>query len=45
MSVDVETDEPLPPRAGQKWSTISQKDGDEGPSKDYGWETVEDYTG
>jgi len=45
VSVDVETDEPLPPRAGQKWSTISQKDGDEGPSKDYGWETVEDYTG
>jgi putative ATP-grasp target RiPP len=45
IAVDVHTGQPLPPRARQDWTTVSQKDGDEGPSKDYGWETVPDFTG
>jgi putative ATP-grasp target RiPP len=45
VAVDAVTGEPLPPRLGVDWTTIQQKDGDEGPSKDYGWETVPDFTG
>lgn len=45
IAVDVATGQPLPFRSAQDWTTISHKDGDEGPSKDYGWETVPDFTG
>ncbi|MGH3908634.1 MAG: putative ATP-grasp-modified RiPP [Pseudonocardiaceae bacterium] len=45
LAVDAVTGVPLPPRLAQEWTTIQQKDGDEGPSKDYGWETVPDFTG
>lgn len=45
MAVDVDSGQPLPVHARQEWTTVSQKDGDEGPSKDYGWETVPDFTG
>lgn len=43
--MDVVTGQPAPPVAKLEWTTISQKDGDEGPSKDYNWETVPDFTG
>lgn len=42
VSVDSATGEPRPPECKQDWTTIATKDGDEGPSKDYGWETVPD---
>ena len=42
VSVDVSTGEPRPVRSAVEWSTIANKDGDEGPAKDYGWETVPD---
>ncbi|OLT20421.1 hypothetical protein BJF78_35520 [Pseudonocardia sp. CNS-139] len=42
ISVDVVTGLPRPPICKQEWTTIGNKDGDEGPSKDYGWETVPD---
>lgn len=45
IAVEAVTGVPLPPRLAQEWTTIQQKDGDEGPSKDYGWETVPDFTG
>lgn len=45
VAVDVVTGEPSSPRSEVNWTTISQKDGDEGPSKDYGWETSPDFTG
>lgn len=45
VSVDVVTGQPVPPTAKLAWTTISQKDGDEGPSKDYDWEVQPDYTG
>lgn len=45
VAVDINTGEPLPPRLKQEWTTIAHKDGDEGPSKDYGWETIPDFTG
>jgi hypothetical protein len=45
VSVDVVTGQPAAPAAGVAWTTISQKDGDEGPSKDYDWEVQPDYTG
>lgn len=45
VAVDAGTGEPLPPRLKQEWTTIAHKDGDEGPSKDYGWETSPDFTG
>jgi len=45
VAVDVVTGEPLPLRSAVNWTTIQQKDGDEGPSKDYGWETSPDFIG
>lgn len=42
IAVDVVTGGPRPPLCKLEWTTISNKDGDEGPSKDYGWETVND---
>jgi putative ATP-grasp target RiPP len=45
VSVDVVTGQPVAPAAKVAWTTISQKDGDEGPSKDYDWEVQPDYTG
>lgn len=42
VSVDVVTGRPRPPLAKLEWTTREQKDGDEGPSKDYHWETVPD---
>jgi len=45
VAVDIVTGEPLTLRLGVDWTTIQHKDGDEGPSKDYGWETVPDFTG
>lgn len=39
------TGEPLPPLLKVDWTTIQEKYGDEGPSKDYGWETIPDFTG
>lgn len=44
VAVDVVTGNPLPPLVKVDWTTIQEKDGDEGPSKDYGWETVPDFT-
>lgn len=41
-AVDVVTGEPRPPICKLDWTTIANKDGDEGASKDYGWETVPD---
>lgn len=38
----VATGEPRPPICKLDWTTIATKDGDEGPSKDYAWETVPD---
>jgi hypothetical protein len=32
-------------RAKLEWTTTTHLDGDEGPSKDYNWETIPDYTG
>jgi putative ATP-grasp target RiPP len=40
--VDATTDVPLGPSSGRDWTTTSHLDGDEGPSKDYGWETTTD---
>nr|WP_246076855.1 putative ATP-grasp-modified RiPP [Amycolatopsis cihanbeyliensis] len=45
VAVDVVTGVPLPPLAKLEWTTINHKDGDEGPSKDYDWETIPDFTG
>ncbi|HKR49473.1 MAG TPA: hypothetical protein VJT72_07810, partial [Pseudonocardiaceae bacterium] len=45
VSVDVVTGQPVAPTATVAWTTVSQKDGDEGPSKDYDWEVQPDYTG
>ncbi len=45
VSVDVVTGLPVAPMATVAWTTVSQKDGDEGPSKDYDWEVQPDYTG
>lgn len=45
VSVDVATGCPAAPSAKLAWTTISHKDGDEGPSKDYDWEVQPDYTG
>jgi putative ATP-grasp target RiPP len=45
VAVHVDTGEPRPPLAKLDWTTIATKDGDEGPSKDYGWETVPDDDG
>ena len=42
IAVDVVTGEPRPPLCKQDWTTRENKDGDEGPSKDYHWETVPD---
>lgn len=42
VAVDVVTGEPRPPICKLDWTTIANKDGDEGASKDYGWETVSD---
>lgn len=42
VAVDAVTGEPRPLRGKVDWTTIAEKDGDEGPSKDYGWETVPD---
>lgn len=42
VAIDIVTGEPRPPACKQDWTTIATKDGDEGPSKDYGWETVPD---
>lgn len=42
VAVDVITGEPRPAVCKLDWTTISHKDGDEGPSKDYAWETVPD---
>jgi hypothetical protein len=42
VAVDAVTGEPRPPRGKLAWTTIAHKDGDEGPSKDYDWETVPD---
>lgn len=43
--VDEKTDKPPPPRRRLEWTTINHKDGDEGPSKDYDWESIPDFTG
>lgn len=43
--MDVVTGQPVAPAAKLAWTTISQKDGEEGPSKDYDWEVQPDYTG
>jgi putative ATP-grasp target RiPP len=45
IAVHAVTGEPMPPNAARDWTTISHKDGDEGPSKDYGWEQLPDFTG
>jgi len=45
VSVDVVTDQPVAPVAKVAWTTVSHKDGDEGPSKDYDWEVQPDYIG
>jgi len=29
---------------GQQWSSIAERDGDEGPSEDYGWDTTGDVS-
>ncbi|MGH3568060.1 MAG: hypothetical protein ACRDRH_18920 [Pseudonocardia sp.] len=42
VSVDRGTGLPRPPLAKLDWTTREQRDGDEGPSKDYHWETVPD---
>jgi putative ATP-grasp target RiPP len=42
-AVDVARGEPIPPNMALEWTTQSHLDGDEGPSKDYGWETVPDF--
>ncbi|MGH3570124.1 MAG: hypothetical protein ACRDRH_29780 [Pseudonocardia sp.] len=42
VAVDVVTGVPRPPVCKQEWTTVAHKDGEEGPSKDYGWETVPD---
>ncbi|WP_051581804.1 hypothetical protein [Pseudonocardia acaciae] len=42
VAVHVRTGEPRPPVAKLDWTTVSSKDGDEGPSKDYDWEVVPD---
>jgi putative ATP-grasp target RiPP len=45
VSVDVASGQPVVPASKLAWTTVSQKDGDEGPSKDYDWEVQPDYTG
>lgn len=46
VAVDAETDEPPErPRRRLEWTTINHKDGDEGPSRDYDWESIPDFTG
>jgi len=46
VAVDADTDEPAQrPRRRLEWTTINHKDGDEGPSKDYDWESIPDFTG
>lgn len=40
VSVDAITSEPRAPLCKLDWTTRESKDGDEGPSKDYHWETV-----
>lgn len=45
VSVDVVTGEPAALASKLEWTTVSHKDGDEGPSKDYDWEVQPDYTG
>ncbi len=42
IAVDVVTGEPRPPLCKLDWTTRENKDGDEGPAKDYHWETVPD---
>ncbi len=42
IAVHCRTGRPRPPQTKLEWTTIANKDGDEGPSKDYGWETVPD---
>jgi hypothetical protein len=42
IAVDVVTGEPRPPLCKLDWTTRENKDGDEGPSKDYHWEIVPD---
>ncbi|MGH3695429.1 MAG: hypothetical protein ACRDRX_15810 [Pseudonocardiaceae bacterium] len=42
IAVDVVTGIPRPPLCKLDWTTRESKDGDEGPSKDYHWETVPD---
>ena len=42
VAVDVITGRPRPPMSKLDWTTRDTKDGDEGPSKDYHWETVPD---
>jgi hypothetical protein len=42
IAVDVVTGEPCPPLCKLDWTTRENKDGDEGPSKDYHRETVPD---
>lgn len=43
VAVDAVTGDPIPPSMAVEWTTQSNLDGDEGPSKDYGWETVPDF--
>lgn len=45
VAVDVVSEEPVPACSKLEWTTISHKDGDEGPSKDYDWEIIPDFTG
>ncbi|MFD9895405.1 hypothetical protein ACFWY9_39195 [Amycolatopsis sp. NPDC059027] len=42
VSIDVATGLPAPLLNKLEWTTVNHKDGDEGPSKDYDWETVPD---
>ena len=42
VALDVVTGEPRPPICTLDWTTIASKDGDVGPSKDYGWDVVPD---
>ena len=42
IAVDVISNQPRPPLCKQDWTTRESKDGDEGQSKDYHWETVPD---
>uniref|UniRef100_UPI003F495BA5 putative ATP-grasp-modified RiPP n=1 Tax=Amycolatopsis sp. CA-096443 TaxID=3239919 RepID=UPI003F495BA5 len=46
VAVDVVTDQPVAPLSKLEWTTVANKDGDDGgPSKDYAWEVLPDFTG